>query len=102
MLIINALWPLLTNPSKRAIHADAGSSRTLGFRVFIFLAASGGHVYKIGLVGVVHAGIQNHETRPIATADCTEAALIADAGNEFTQNVHPQHFPSHRPRTWCR
>ena len=45
------------------------------------------HVDEIGPVGVVHAGIQDHQTWRIPTADRAEAALIAGAGNEFAQNI---------------
>jgi hypothetical protein len=47
---------------------------------------AGVHVDEIGPVGIIHAGIQDHETWRIPTADRAEAPLIAGARNEFAQN----------------
>ena len=44
---------------------------------------AGVHVDKIGPVGVVHAGIQDHEARRVPTVDRAEAALVAGAGDQL-------------------
>src|ERR1017187_7630105 len=58
---------------------------------------------KIGPVSVVHAGIQDHQTWRIPTADRAEAALVAGAGNELAENIIPHkkariNPPPNRPR----
>ena len=48
---------------------------------------AGVHVDEIGPVGVIHAGIEDHEAWRIPTADRAEAALVAGAGYELAENV---------------
>jgi hypothetical protein len=48
---------------------------------------AGVNVDEIGPVGVVHAGIQDHDAWCIPTAYRTEAALVAGAGNELAGNI---------------
>lgn len=69
----------------RAGECRGGQSRLLV--VAKIREHAGVHVDEIGPVGVVHAGIQDHQTWRIPTADRAEAALIARAGNELAQNV---------------
>ena len=72
--------------SRRRIRADVEVKA--GLLVLAEVREHAGvHVDEVGPVGVVHAGIQDDQTRRVPTTDRAEAALIASAGNKLSKDV---------------